>query len=395
MSNMNELKEVNVIGDVSLPEPLVDGYLLTVAMLARGLDMLCLPRQVTIGSQQSNEVAFSHGVPGSSSLAGVTYAQDRRVRRSLLQRAKVAVPPGATFSYKGNLDRLRYARKIGYPVIVKESIYDTYDELGQVANNKKALNRIINEMRQDINGGEASAASITRAAYSLTGLLQNEVGEDGQEVRHASHRYLLEKVVPGQRVRILVSHGEVLAAIQQPKGGEWSDSHAIEQPNPTWCDVAIKAVAAIPHLNTAAVDLAIPEPTASSENQKVTVIELHERTQLVTYAHASLSLAQSLANQVLEKEAQVQNVALKKLTPQVSIKLLAENLLHTDTVIPKIESCCRNINVAGKLSVTDPVEGIVEGELSGSPEAVAYIIEAIVNGLFGHRAMAVEIQSSL
>lgn len=394
MSDMTELKKVNVIGDTTLPEPLVDGYLITAAMLSRGLDMLCLPRQVTIGSQENQEVAFTHGVPGSSSLAGVTYAQDRRVRRSLLQRAKIAVPTGATFSYKGTLDRLRYARKVGYPVVVKESIYDTYNELGQVAHNKKQLNAIIAEMRQDTNGGEASAASITRAAYSLTGLLQNEVGEDGQEMRHASHRYLLEKVVAGQLLRILVSHGEALSALQRPKGGMWSGSCVMQQLHPHWCDLAVKAVAAIPHLHTAAVDIVVPEPTVGPENQQGAVIELHERTQFVTYANASLELAKKLASKVLEKEASLQGITLKNEVKRVKIQLLAENLLHTDTVIPKIENCCQSIDIAGKLNVTDPVEGIVEGELSGSPEAIAYLIEAIINGMFGHRAMAVEIKVS-
>src|SRR5690606_24508975 len=85
-------------GDVG-PD-LHDGYEIHRAALCRGLDVMLYPRQVltTRAPAGGAELSFAHGVPGTSTQSGVTFAQDRQMRREMQAAAGLPVPPGATFA---------------------------------------------------------------------------------------------------------------------------------------------------------------------------------------------------------------------------------------------------------------------------------------------------------
>src|SRR5690606_41279686 len=146
------------------------------------------------------ELSFVHGIPQTSSLAAVTYAQDKRMRRELLERAGLLVPPGGSFAIGRELDEaLAFASEIGYPVVVKPAVGDNISESLVDIGDEQQLREAIAYLRQP----ELERPSFTRSAYGLTLLLEPEE-EDGRTVAPAGYQFLLERQVPGNYLRLVV-----------------------------------------------------------------------------------------------------------------------------------------------------------------------------------------------
>src|SRR5690625_5006925 len=84
----------------------LDTFYLHRAAIDAGYETILFPGQVLVlRAKKSNsaergghsDIVFVEGVPPSSTLSGVSYTQERRVRRALLQRRGIPVPRGATF----------------------------------------------------------------------------------------------------------------------------------------------------------------------------------------------------------------------------------------------------------------------------------------------------------
>src|SRR5690625_1231069 len=145
-----------------------DGYEVHAAALRRGMNVVLYPRQVLVASDQSGEeLAFVHGVPETSSLGPVTYAQDKRMRRALLERAGLPVPRGTTFSVgRGVAGAKKFAERIGYPVVVKPAIGDNAIETFADLQTEEQFDAAIDRLRIPPSERE----TFTRAAYGLTEL---------------------------------------------------------------------------------------------------------------------------------------------------------------------------------------------------------------------------------
>src|SRR5699024_6140981 len=107
-----------------------DGVLLLRAALRYGLDVSLYPRQILLASAAGlPELSFVHGLPGTSGLGPVTYAQDKRMRRALMERSGIPVPRGATFTMgRGVNGAKKFASELGFPVVIKPAIGDNVIE---------------------------------------------------------------------------------------------------------------------------------------------------------------------------------------------------------------------------------------------------------------------------
>lgn len=167
----SESQQYVEVAGVQLPSRLLDGYQVHRAALTRGLHVLALPRQVLLAGQEASvpaQVSFTHGVPESSVLSAVTFAQDQRLRRALLERARVPVPQGATFSWRSIGNAKRWAETHGYPVVVKEGVGENPPRAIRDLRTSTELQKAFNELRRRDIADRTPGSNPLIAGYATT-----------------------------------------------------------------------------------------------------------------------------------------------------------------------------------------------------------------------------------
>lgn len=159
------LGAVNVDG---IDRGMRDGAAVHAAALAAGFSTRLLPRQVLqVWTPGGETTSFTHGIPQSTTLAAVTYSQDLRMRRGLLGHEEISQPRGATFSVgRGRVAAKRYARKIGYPVVIKPALGDSTISVKPHVRNAIELDEAFDELLTPLRGRPGH----TEAAYGITEL---------------------------------------------------------------------------------------------------------------------------------------------------------------------------------------------------------------------------------
>lgn len=381
---------------ISAPEvsaALRDGFEVHAAALAHGCDTTLLPRQVLMvgtGESAVGEAAFAHGVPQSSTLSGVTFAQDKRMRRAILAKAGFSVPKGATFSVGRSRKAARaYADRIGYPVVLKPALGDNTIETQAGIADDDQFREAVTYYFTPPSGRE----DYVRAAYALTEL--REPGfHKGKLVVPPGYRFLVEKQAHGQYVRLLVLDGEVVSALHLP-GGAWGfeagAKDITEVVDQSLRQVGIDVVAAFHGLSLAAVDLVVPDYTASTRRRDATVVELSERPWLEAQRAVSPQLAEGVAERILRSgmaeesldDPQQDLVAETRFEGAVAPLELLEVMLET--------SRQRGIEIYGRVS--DRAMGEIIVTWQGPSAEIAWIVEkTLESGLAGQRAMLSETQ---
>lgn len=376
----------------SIPATLRDGYELHLAALRHGLDVALYPRQVLIASGGGGpELAFVHGVPQTSTLAAVTYAQDKAMRRELLARAGLPIPEGATFAI--GRDRAlagEFAARIGYPVVVKPAVGDSLTEVFAGIRDQRQLDAAIDYLRTP----EAERPAFTRAAYGLTLLLEPDE-EDGRQVSPASYRFLLERHVPGRYIRCLVLGGELVSVLRldglTSDRREAAGEDLTGQVDEGLRELAIRAVRTIPGLALAAVDLVVVDGGPAPAGQPVSIVELSERPWLATQARIDEALGHRIGEAILRHHATELGLTLPPPREQVRVEFQAEGAADAGALATAIAGAAAGCGLAADVQVADQVEGILEGTLSGAPAPITLIFESLLSGGFhGQRAMLVE-----
>ncbi|NEE04094.1 hypothetical protein [Phytoactinopolyspora halotolerans] len=379
-------------GTAALPPEVRDGYEVHAAALRRGLDVALYPRQVMMaGGGENDEMAFIHGVPESSSLGSVTYAQDKRMRRALLERAELPLPKGATFSVgRGIKDAKNFVERLGYPVVVKPAMGDNAIETFPGIRNEEQLDAAIDYLMTP----PTERDTFVRAAYALTEL--REPGEeDGRVVVPPGYRFLIEEHVHGEYVRLLVVDGLVRSVVHCP--GPPSVAAAehgrdiLGEVHPTLQQLAIDAVQAMPGLGVAAVDIVVGDYQRPAAGQGVWIVELSERPGLAVQADVAEELSQFLGDVILTHGAAVGDLSLEEARDDVAVEFHAEAIPDLDGAVAALADAARDFGITGHVGVTDRVEGVADGLLQGSARHIAWLSEMLLDGrLNGHRAMLVE-----
>lgn len=370
-----------------------DGYEVHAAALRRGLDVVLYPRQILIASEQNGEeLAFVHGVPETSSLGPVTYAQDKRMRRALLERASIPIPRGTTFSVgRGVNSAKRFAERIGYPVVVKPAIGDNAIETFADLQTEEEFDAAIDRLRVPPSERE----TFTRAAYGLTEL--REPGEeDGRVVVPPGYRFLVEDHVYGQYVRFLVLYGEVHSAIHCPG----SPSLEYTRPNrdlgdevhPTIQQMAIDALAAVPGVTVGAVDIVLTDHQRAAEDQDMWVVEVSERPGLAVQAAISEQLSAKHSDAILRGLANLRSLPLSEANGVVTVDWQAEAIPDLTNAVSALNGFCTTYGLKAEIETRDEVEGTAGGRVQGPAEHIARMSELLLAGeIDGHRAMLVEV----
>ncbi|WP_129665206.1 hypothetical protein [Phytoactinopolyspora endophytica] len=383
-------------GTDGVPSEVRDGYEVHSAALRRGLDVVLYPRQVMMvvggdGTPGDTELAFVHGIPRSSTLGSVTYAQDKRMRRAMLERAELPLPRGATFSVgRGIRDAKNFAERIGYPVVVKPAMGDNAIETFPDVQGEEQLDAAIDYLMTPPTERE----TFVRAAYALTEL--REPGEEeGRIVVPPGYRFLIEEHVRGDYVRFLVVDGLVRSVVHCPgppavTAGE-AGRDILGEVHPTMQQLAIDAVQALPGLGVAAVDMVVTDYQRPAADQGVWIVELSERPGLAVQADLSEDLSQHLGDVILDHGAEVGGLPLNVAQDDVAVEFHAEAIPDLDGAVTALAETAREFGLTGHIGVTDRVEGVAEGFVQGSARHIARLSEMLLDGrLKEHRAMLVE-----
>lgn len=376
-----------------IPATLRDGYEVHRAALAHGLDVVLYPRQVLMASPPGGgpELAFVHGVPQSSTLSAVTYAQDKRMRRELLQRASLPVPEGATFAIGRDRGRAReFARQIGYPVVVKPAVGDNLSEVFPGIQDERQLDAAIDYLRTP----EAERPTFTRTAYGLTLLLEPDEDDDGRAVAPSSYQFLIERHVPGRQLRLLVLDGQVSSAVLgsgRPGGPpERRYLDVTEDVHPSVRTLASEAARVIPGLTIVAVDLVLGDHRRPLAEQDHWIVGYAERPWLATQVAVSDVLGHRLGNAILASHAATLAVALGDPRDEVAIDFTVEGATQPSGVLDAIAAAAGARGLVQRASVSDRTGGTMAGTIQGPARQVAHVFELLLDGtLHGQRAMLV------
>lgn len=382
---------------LKLRSDLRDGYEVQRAALTHGLDLNLLPRQVTevVDSAVGTRAAFVHGVPHTSALSSVTFAQDQRMRRALLMRAGYRVPRGATFSVgEGKAKARRFAEKIGFPVVVKPAVGDNTIEVMTGIQNRRELSCSIEYLYTP----PQKRKDYTRAAYSLTEL--RKPGRRGNRtVVPDGYEFLLEKEARGQYVRLLVLDGKVISCLclpegpwKKPKIGHRQDISSSVHPSIE--NIAVGATDAVHGIALAAVDLVVDDYTRSTRAEEAVIVEFSERPWLSAQYRINPALASAIGERILDSGLGGSGrLAERRKATTVTADIDLDGVVSPLALVSAFVAECERLGIVGETHIQDTALGRVSGVVQGHPERVAWILERLLDrGLAGERAMSVTVK---
>ena len=371
-----------------------DGFEVHAAALERGMDTTLLPRQVLMvgsGNPTLGDASFVHGVPQSSTVSGVTYAQDKRVRRALLERQGFRVPRGATFSIgKSAREAAEFAERIGFPVVVKPTMGDNTIGVIPAISTVEQMEEAIEYLHTPLEDRE----DFTRASYAMTELREPGM-RDGVPVAPPSYRFLVESEVSGQYVRLLVIDGTVRNATYCPHGPARTDLSGIRdvtsEVHPALADHAVAATRVIPGLAVTAVDVVVPDFSRVSSGKDIHIVEYSERPWLALQASYNSALASELAAQVLR--AELRSKPTWDVRDSVSVAVKIDGAVAPDALQKACTAKSAELGLESSLAVTDPALGHITGSISGGAREIACLMETALDvGIDGYRAMLAELR---
>lgn len=366
----------------SLEPAELDGVLALHAALRYGLDVEILPRQVLILTVEGNsdEMSFVHGISGSTGLAPVTYAQDKRMRRAQMERVGVPIPKGATFSLGyGSKLAARYARQIGYPITVKPAVGDNGIEAFLNVHNRRGMQEALAYLSQPTTERE----TFTRASYGLTELREPGI-EDGKVTVPPGYLFIVEKHVVGQYLRFLVIDGEVVSAIlcegypvdRTLSGGR----DVLNEIHPELVDLASRAGTVIPGIPVAAVDIVVPNPSAPLKGQVYGLVEYSERPYLWVQGVVDPELPLTLSDKIFRSYADELGVALPAPRDEISLSFDAMAIPDARAGVKAIEDTAAKWGFQLQVSEVDQLGGSVSGSVSGNALLIATFADALLGG---------------
>ncbi|MDR8018915.1 ATP-binding protein [Nesterenkonia aerolata] len=382
-------------GTAAIPHALRDGYEVHRAALAAGLDVVLLPRQVMLvgeGEGTVGRTAFSHGVPQDTTLAGATFAQDKRMRRDLMSKAGYRVVKGATFSVgRSRRAARRYAERVGFPVMIKPAIGDNMSEVIDGIADAEQLAEAVDSYVTP----PADRPGYTRAAYALTELREPGVDEDGRVIVPPGYRFIVEKQPKGQYLRALILDGEVLAVLLFADGVNSTGEQIVdvtEMVHSSVSEIAVGAAAAVPGVPLSAVDLVVPDHTAETPARRAVIAEYSERPWLGLYDEAAPDVAARVAQRLLHHS--IPELSEAPRAEAIRAEIALEGAVDPQAMVQALSTYSRN-GVQLDVAVTDQAMGRIGGVAEGASDSLAALAETLLDeGIDGQRAMLCTLSQS-
>lgn len=367
---------------VRLPSRLLDSYQVHRAALAHGLHVLCLPRQVLLAGAETSvpaQVSFAHGVPEASGLSAVTFAQDQRLRRALLERSRVPRPKGATFSWRSIGLARRWAKSNGYPVVVKEGVGENPPREIRGVDSSAELKEAFNELRRRDIADRTPGNNPHIAGYATTRLTFT-YDEEGNEVAPLRSRMLVEQDVAGQRLRAFVIGGRLITAVELDDNRAFGIREVTEEISTESTKILVSASQSVPGLACATVDAVFPASDKGEARHELLVTGVAERPRMESFASAGSDLAPIIGEEILKFQAKDSGLELGPVLDEVTYTLDVEGLRYSAAVAEDLPRLATNHGVRLEIKETDAVEGSLRGVVSGPPGVIAALTELLMAG---------------
>ncbi|MGP9625793.1 hypothetical protein ACT3SA_07335 [Halomonas sp. AOP42-A1-22] len=342
-----------------------DGFNVLCQALLYGARVKVMPGQLFLieGEGQSKKTAFVHSVALSTRLSTITFVLQKRFRRAIHQRKKVPVPVGATFSYFAKRDPARYAKKIGYPVVVKEVFgenpaYAVYD-----VKNAKQLAKAITKVKAHL----PTTAEQEPASYAQTiNLSSAEMDEDGTRTKSDKARFLIEKQLQGTQYRSFVVNGKHALTLQK-------DNNAIYEvmPDEKIRHLAGQAVNVISGLANGTVDI------VSEVDGGAYVVELSERIIVPDSCQDRLNVCDKVFSKVFLSEVNTAGVKLRSKKKSSIYNMVFYGITSSPDFSSSLSDIAAEINASLSVKAVDDISGSITAELKSKAVVAALFIEKV------------------
>ena len=367
-----------------------DGVEIHKAALQAGLNTRLLPRQVLqVYGRGGVKTSFTHGIPQASTLSGVTFTQDLRMRRGLLGKAGISQPRGATFSIgRGRRAIRRHARKVGYPLVVKPALGDSTIDVMRRIRNQYDLDTALNTLLTPPEEREGN----TQAAYGITEL-RKPGWENGRVTVPPGYRVLVEEELQGEYLRLLLIGGKVVNAVRcdDDPWGEGNTGFPLESLPAEVKMIARQVNEALPGLSLFSVDFVVSADGEEGHSSRVSVVEVSERPWLEVQHSIDPALSSALARRILEagipdlpgREGQED-------AAEVSAKFAG--VVSPGHFISAVTAYAELHGLSCELRVDDRALGHVAGAIGGETASVVELVELILDtGIDGQSAMKADL----
>ncbi|MGP9497488.1 hypothetical protein [Halomonas sp. AOP43-D1-4] len=363
-----------------LPSITREGLLVHALRMPTSAQSLLLPRQLAYyyqqipkpeaGAENAKPSGYVCGVSGRNLLPEVNFCQDIRAWRARLERAGVKVVKAASFSGRSIRDHIRYARKIGYPVVLKPVIRNTlFEEYIKDIKNDAELEFLFRQSREL---KKQKASDLSASPYAMTRLSEDHIDEHGRKFLPLSVRYMVEKQQEGEQLRLIVAFGKVVAALTKPAGAkQWQQSDDIHE---SYEAVGRKVAKVLQGMDFLRVDLIVDNPTEPANNDNYVVIALSEHLKCYKLISDHFDAAQAILEQVAECK-------MPDLSTEATIHVELSGVSNGQRLKQELGDVASVLALTLKLDELDEVTGRVHFELSGPTWALASLTWIYANGL--------------
>ena len=363
-----------------LPSITKEGLLVHALRMPNSAQSLLLPRQLAYyyqqiptpeaGAENVKPSGYVCGVSGRNLLPEVNFCQDIRAWRARLERAGIKVVKAASFSGRSIRDHIRYARKIGYPVVLKPVIRNTlFEEYIKDIKNDAELEFLFRQSREL---KKQKASDLSASPYAMTRLSEDHVDEHGRTFLPLSVRYMVEKQQEGQQLRLIVAFGNVVAALTKPAGAkQWQQSADIHE---SYKAVGRKVAKVLQGMDFLRVDLIVDNPAAPASDDNHVVIALSEHLKCYKLTTDHFDTTQAILEQVAECK-------MPDLSKEATIHVELSGVSNGQRLKQELADVANVLALTLKLDELDEVIGRVHFELSGPSWALASLTWIYANGL--------------
>lgn len=202
-------------------------------LMARGVSNLRLPRATVLGVQEGmplSGLAFRSSASSGTTLSGASLAAHALTVHSLLKRKNIPVPAGREYS-TGQLSSVkRFARDIGYPIVIRPANGALTHSMQVVASSESDIAPILEEIQRK---------SIGRVVHR----------------EHHERSVWIQKKPSGRTFRVLVAGDQIIGVRGLPRGKTDRSLVADQEVHPDLTRAAVEALRSIPGLDHGEVEM--------------------------------------------------------------------------------------------------------------------------------------------
>lgn len=297
----------------------LDNQLLERAVLAHGLGSLRLSPLTFVADTATaeGELGFHGAASTTTSKVGREIAGDAQRRRSALQVVGVPAPEGRVFEPDEVEQAIHYAESLGYPVTIKP------------ASGRRGA------------GVAANLSGVAEVAGALADLHRG---------RYASRRFVVEQHVAGETYQVLVVGDHVVSVLRR------TDRHDVTaEADAGVTDVAVRAVAAVPGLGHAGVDVVKGRGGA-------VVVDVDTSPPLAEHECPAAGPGRPVASELVRRCLGATREPLGG-DARVRVELMLYGMAEPDAAADKLRRLADELGVAAKARADGGVEASVEGPL--------------------------------